>query len=106
MSKGNEFQTLMKLCSDMEPEALNVKRYSIKNLGISRELMKSTDESFGFLKKIEGFRDHLYCLKEENSLLKKERNDLFEDNNRLKHSLRTYLTSVSRIPTIRPRTRA
>ncbi|XP_058803331.1 dynein regulatory complex subunit 2 [Phymastichus coffea] len=105
LNKGNELHTMMKLCSDLEPEALKVKRYSIKNLEVARELTKPTNEPFGFFKKIEAFRDHLYCLKEENSLLRQKRNNLLEENNRLKHSLRTYLTSVSRMPTIRPGTR-
>lgn len=106
LDKGVELQTMAKLCSDLEPDSLRVKKYSLKNLETPKELIKSSDEPFGFLKKIEGFRDHLYSVKEENGILKQERDVLVEENNRLKHCLRSYFRSMSRIPTIQPLTRA
>ena len=105
LDKGTEIHTLAKLCSDMEPGGLTMKKYSIKNLETPKDT-KIANESLGFLSKLEGFRFNLYCIKEENSFMKQERNNLIEENNRLKHSLRSYLITVSRMPTIRPKTRA
>ncbi|XP_014212289.1 coiled-coil domain-containing protein 65 [Copidosoma floridanum] len=107
VNKAEEIQVMAKLCSDLEPDSLKIKKYSLKHLGDSTtDLMKLNEEPFGFLRKIEGFRYNVCCIKEDNILLKQKRNHLIEENNRLKHYLRTYLSSVSRIPTIRPRTRA
>ncbi|XP_014231547.1 coiled-coil domain-containing protein 65 [Trichogramma pretiosum] len=106
MDKVTEIQTMAQLCSELEPVTLKVKKYSLKNFELAKDLLKIKDEPFGFLKKIEGFRDHLYCVIEENNLLKRERLGLAEENDRLKHSLRAYLITVTRVPTIRPRTRA
>ncbi|KAJ8679913.1 hypothetical protein QAD02_015700 [Eretmocerus hayati] len=105
VDKSIEMQSMAKLCSDMEPDSLSIHKYLIKNFEASKALSRPTHEPFDFLRKIEGFRDHLYCIKEDNNLLRRERNILIEENNRLKHSVRTYLMTCTRMPTIRPRTR-
>ena len=106
LDKGIELQTMTKLCADLEPNSFIIKQYSVKDLEKSQEIIKSDDKPFDVLKKIEGFRDHLYCIKDENNLIKQKRNNLIEENNKLKYSLRNYLANVSKIPSIRPQTRA
>lgn len=97
---------MSKLCSDMEIDTLVINKYSVRYLESPKELIKSKDEPYGFFKKIENFRYHLYCIQDENTIMKHERDNLIEENNSLRHSLRAYLITVSRMPTIRPRTRA
>lgn len=110
LDKSVEILKLGKLCSDWEADSFYIKKYSVENLETPKELVESckelSSEPYSFFKKIEGFRDHLYYIKEENCYMKQERNNLSEENNRLKHSLKSYLVTVSRMPTIRPRTRA
>jgi tryptophanase len=102
LDKSIELQKISQLCSDVEVDSLNVKKFSIKNLKNTKELIKLQDQPFEFLNKIERFRDHVHNIKEEKELMQEEHDNLIEENNRLKHCLRTYLGNVTRMPSICP----
>ncbi|XP_011506407.1 PREDICTED: coiled-coil domain-containing protein 65 [Ceratosolen solmsi marchali] len=100
LDKSVELEKISKLCSDVELDSISVKKFSFKSFEDTDKVIKCENKAFGHLKKIEGFRDHLGSIKEENILIKEEYSKLLEENNRLKHYLRTYIVTVSKMPTI------
>lgn len=101
--KSSALTLLMKICCSLERNLLSIKQYAINP---DTTLENATYSVMSPFNKLEKFWEQFNYVKTENIFRKKEHNELMLENNKLKQSLRIYLTTVARIPTAanRPQT--
>ncbi|KAL6258904.1 hypothetical protein P5V15_010848 [Pogonomyrmex californicus] len=97
--KGSSLLSLLRRCSSLEPFSLTVQKYSLRDTGSRRAFTNCMSEPFD---KLDKFWEQYNYIKSDNIFMKKECDNLSFENKQLRNTLRTYLLTVSKIPTERP----
>ncbi|XP_023288878.1 coiled-coil domain-containing protein 65-like [Orussus abietinus] len=102
LEKGAALQLLVRVCSNLEPASVVIKKYSLHHsVAVVESSAKHATNPFN---KMERFWERYNHVKAENIELRRERDRLATENIRLRHTLRTYLIAVARSSNHRPRT--
>ncbi|XP_025988081.1 dynein regulatory complex subunit 2 [Solenopsis invicta] len=96
--KSSALLSLLKICSNLEPFSLTVQKYTLRDTGSRRAFTSCMSEPFD---KLDKFWEQFNCIKSDNIFMKKECDKLTFENKQLRNTLRTYLLTISRVPTAR-----
>ncbi|XP_011645866.2 LOW QUALITY PROTEIN: dynein regulatory complex subunit 2 [Pogonomyrmex barbatus] len=123
--KGSSLLSLLRRCSSLEPFSLTVQKYTLRDTGSRRafincvsivqyvlcvyvyiQLLKKVKYNYLQMSepfdKLDKFWEQYNYIKSDNIFMKKECVNLSFENKQLRNTLRTYLLTVSKIPTARP----